>query len=94
MECQYCKHILKNEQLLKNHQATAKFCLKIRGEPIPAKAPKKQEVNYKAKYEELEVKYEELENKYNTLKIRNTCMMEHNESIWNHIADLQRSTIN
>lgn len=31
MECQYCEKILKTKWSLKNHQKTAKYCLKIQG---------------------------------------------------------------
>lgn len=31
MECEFCKHTFKNNSSLKQHQKTAKYCLKIRG---------------------------------------------------------------
>jgi hypothetical protein len=32
MECEYCKNTFKNNTILKSHQKTAKYCLKIRNE--------------------------------------------------------------
>ena len=31
MECQFCKKIFSNKSNLRNHQATAKYCLKLQG---------------------------------------------------------------